>query len=270
MYVSEEQQQEPYFHNPDLPHLLNHRAGILSDFRVRDPVTARNIAIGLESILFTGATSGSTTPTSMNSDAIAASVGVDLVRTPVHRETVPIPTLTEKQTRQAFSVVPSDYWQLNCWTCRDCGYSTFTCPTLTPNKRMYSENQYYLDQVKGNPTMAQFLEQNNERRVQLARELAEYVCKHPGDEQRPKEIPDYPRRDNNPARTLVRRPDERYSFPYNNNQSGGCGSRGGFRGERGRGRSVHFCDRRGVYVTETVEYKKTNDTIPVPQLEPEP
>ena len=52
----------------------------------------------------------------MNSDAIAASVGVDLVRTPVNRETVPIPTLTEEQTRQAFSVVPSDYWQLNCWT----------------------------------------------------------------------------------------------------------------------------------------------------------
>ena len=50
----------------------------------------------------------------MISDAIAASVGVYLVRTPVHRETVPIPTLTEDQTRQAFSVVTSDYWQLKC------------------------------------------------------------------------------------------------------------------------------------------------------------
>ena len=54
IYVSEEQQPEPYFRNPDLPHLLNHRAGILSDFRVRDPDTARKTAIGLESILFTG------------------------------------------------------------------------------------------------------------------------------------------------------------------------------------------------------------------------
>ena len=101
MYLSQEQQPEPYFRNPDLPHLLNHRAGMLSDFRVRDPETARNV--GLESILFTGATSGSTTPT-MNSDAIAASIGVELFRTPVHRETVPIRTLTEEQTRQAFSV----------------------------------------------------------------------------------------------------------------------------------------------------------------------
>ena len=68
---------------------------MLSHFRVRDPETARDIAIGLESILFTEATSGSTTPTSMKSDAIAATVEVDLVRTPVHRETVPIPTLTD-------------------------------------------------------------------------------------------------------------------------------------------------------------------------------
>ena len=179
IYVSEEQQPEPYFRNSDLPHLLNHRAGMLSDFRVRDPETARNIAIGLESILFPGATSGSTTPTSMNSDAIAASVGVDLVRTPVHRKTVPIPTLTEEKTRQAFSVVPSDYWQLNFWTCRDCRHSTFTCPTLTPSQRMYFAYRYYLDQIKGNPAMAKFLEQKTERRVQLAKERAEYDGKHP-------------------------------------------------------------------------------------------
>ena len=90
---------------------------MLSDFRVRDPETARNIAIGLESILFTGATSGSTGPTSKNSDATAASVGVERVRTPVHSETVPIPTLTEEKTRQSFSVGPPAYWQLNSWTC---------------------------------------------------------------------------------------------------------------------------------------------------------
>ena len=96
-----------------------------SDFRIRDPETARNITIGLESILFAGATSGSTTPTSMNSDAIAYIVVVYLVRTPVRRDIVPISTLTEEQTRQAFSVIPSDYWQLSCWTCRGCGHSTF-------------------------------------------------------------------------------------------------------------------------------------------------
>ena len=170
MYVSEEPQPEPYFRNPDFPYLLNHRAGMLSDFRVRRHENAPNIAIDFESVLFTGATSGSTSPKSMNSDAIAAFVAVGLVRTPVHRETVPIPTLTEEPTRQAFSVVPSDYCQLNCFTCRDCGHSTFTCPTLTPNQRMYFAYRYYLDQIEGNPTMAQFLEQKTERRVKLAKE----------------------------------------------------------------------------------------------------
>ena len=169
---------------------------------MRDLETARNMAIGLESILFTGATSGSTTPTSLKSDAITASVGVDLVRTPVHRETVPIPTLTEGQTRQAFSVVPSDYWQLNCWKCRDRGHSTFTCPTLTPNQRMYFVYRYYVYQIKGNPTMAQFLEQKTERRVQIAKELAVKDSKHPGGERRRQSTPEYPRRDDNRPRTL--------------------------------------------------------------------
>ena len=256
MYVSEDPQPEPYFRNPDLPNLLNHRAGMLSDFRVRDPETARNIAIGLEIILFTGATSGSSTPTSMNSDAIAASVGVDLVRTPVHRETVPIPTLTEKQTRQAFSVIPSNYWQLNSWTCRDCGHSTFTCPTLTLNQRMYFAYRYYLDQIKGNPTMAQFLEQKKERRVQLTKERAEYDGKRPGDKQRPQLTPEYPGRHDNRPRTMVHRSDERYSRPYDNSRRGSYGSRGRFRGGRGRGRSVHFGDRRGVYVQERWKTKE--------------
>ena len=200
MNFSEEQPPEPYFRNPDLPHLSNHRAGMLSDFRVRDPETARNTAIGLESILLTGDTSGSTTPTSMISDAIAASVGVDLVRTPVHRETVPISTLTEEQTRQAFSVIPSDYWQLNCWTCRDCGHSTFTCPTQNPNQRMYFAYRYYLDQIKGHPTMAQFLEQKTEMRVQLAKERAEYDGNHSGDEHRPQSTPEHLIRDSAPSR----------------------------------------------------------------------
>ena len=168
---------------------------MLSDFRIRDPESARNIAIGLKSILFTGATSGSTTTTSMSSDAIAASVGVDLVRTPVHCETVPIPTLTKQRTRQASSVVPSDYWQLNCRMCRDCVHSNFTCPTLTPSQRMYFAYRYYLDQIKGNRTMAQFLEQMTERRVQHVKERAEYDGKHPIDKLRPQSTPDYRRRD---------------------------------------------------------------------------
>ena len=131
----------------------------------------------------------------MNSDAIAASVAFDLFRTPVHCETVPIPTLTEEQSRQAFYVVPSDYWQLNCWTCRDCGHLTFTFHTVTPNQRMYFAYRYYLDQIKGNSTMAQFLEQKKVRRVKLSKERADYDGKQPGDEQRPQSTSEYPRRD---------------------------------------------------------------------------
>ena len=131
LYVSKEQQPEDYFRNSELPYLLNHRAKMIAEFRFRDPETARNIAIRIEIILFAGATSGSATPSSTNPDAIDSSVGVDLVRTPLQRETVPIPTLTEKQTREAFSVFPSDYWQVNWSTCRDCGHSNCKRSTLT-------------------------------------------------------------------------------------------------------------------------------------------
>ena len=74
--------------------------------------------------------------------------------------------------RKAFSVIPTDYWQLNCWTCRECGHSTFTCPTLTPEQRMYYARQYYLDQVRANPTMASLLAQKTQRRLDLANERA--------------------------------------------------------------------------------------------------
>ena len=109
---------------------------------------------------------------------------------------------------------------------------------------MYFAYRSYRDQIKGNPTMAQFLEQETERLVQLAKERAEYDGKHSVDEQRPQSTPEYPRRDDTRPRTMARRPDERYSRPYDNNERGSYGNRGGFRGGRGRGRSVHFGDRR--------------------------
>ena len=124
---------------------------------------------------------------------------------------------------------------------------------------MYFAYRYYLDRIKGNSTMAQFLEQKTERRVQLAKERAEYDSKHARDEQRPPSTAEYPRRDDNIPLTLVRRPNERHSRPYDNSQRGIYGSRGGFRGGRGRGRSVRFCDRRGVYVTGTVEGERGNE-----------
>ena len=108
----------------------------------------------------------------MDSREIAASVGVDLKETLVLRDTTSVPKLTEDQMRKAFSVIPTDYWQLNCWKCRGCGHSTFTCPTLTPEQRMYYAHQYYLDQVRTNPTMPSFLAQKTLRRFDLANERA--------------------------------------------------------------------------------------------------
>lgn len=70
-----------------------------------------------------------------------------------------IPELTDAQIRQAVTVVPGDYWQLSCWTCRDGGHSTFTCPFLQPTQRLYFAYRYYLHQIEANPDMAKFLEE---------------------------------------------------------------------------------------------------------------
>lgn len=97
-----------------------------------------------------------------------------------------------------------------------------------------------------------------------------YDGKHRGDEHRPLATPEYPRRDGNLPRTQVRGLDERYSRPFHKNQRGGCTSRGGFRGVPERGGGVHFCDRRGLYVTGTVKDERENEVIPTPQHESEP
>ena len=140
--------------------------GFLSDLRNEDPELAERSADGLESILYLGDPENSVTktPTATDSREFAASVGVDLKETPVLRDTMSVPKLTEDQMRKEFSVIPTDYWQLNSWTSRDCGHSTCTCPTLTPEQRLYYANQYYLDQVRPNPTMASFLAQKTQRR----------------------------------------------------------------------------------------------------------
>ena len=92
--------------------------------------------------------------------------------TPVLRDTTSVPKLTEDQMRKAFSVIPTDYWQLNCCTCHECGHSTFTCPTLKPEQRMYYAHQHYFDQVRTNPTMASLPAQKTQRRLDLANERA--------------------------------------------------------------------------------------------------
>ena len=151
------------------------RVGTLSDFRNDHPDYAYEVATGLESILFLGTpgTSTAATPTTTNSPEIATNVGVYLNEAPASRDTIRTPHLTEDQMRKAFSIIPNDYWQLNCWTCRECGHSTFTCPTLTPTQRMYFAYQYYLDQVRTNPSTETFLAEKTQRRIDVARERRE-------------------------------------------------------------------------------------------------
>ena len=167
---------EPPMRDRNVPHLPDfERIGMLSDFRNNHRDFAYEIATELESILFPGTqgTSTATTPTTTNSRAIVTSVVVDLNEAPVNRDTTRTPHLTDDQMRKAFSVVPNDYWQLNCWTCRECGHSTFTCPTLTPMQRNYFAYQYYPDQVSTNPSMETFLAEKTQRRIDIARERRE-------------------------------------------------------------------------------------------------
>ena len=77
----------------------------------------------------------------------------------VLRPTEEIPDLTDKQVGQAMAVIPADYWQLNCWSCRSPGHSTFTCPNLSVKQRIYFAYCYYLHQVRANPILKQWFQQ---------------------------------------------------------------------------------------------------------------
>ena len=55
----------------------------------------------------------------------------------IGREHIPVPELTEEQVSLALSAIPSDYWTLSYWTCREAGHSAFTCPSLTLAQRIF-------------------------------------------------------------------------------------------------------------------------------------
>ncbi len=80
----------------------------------------------------------------------------------VMRETVNVPVLTENQIHEAQSAIPTDYWQLNCWSCREGGHSTFTCPMLTPSQRIFFAYKYYLHQIEANPMLKSWFRQKSE------------------------------------------------------------------------------------------------------------
>ena len=64
-----------------------------------------------------------------------------------------LPGLSDDQLDQAMSVIPSDYWRLSCWTCRQHGHVTYVCPFLDPKQRVFFAYCYYMHQVQNNPQL---------------------------------------------------------------------------------------------------------------------
>lgn len=74
----------------------------------------------------------------------------------VGKPTIAIPTLTDEQRKQAISAIPNDYYLLNCWTCRESGHSSFTCPYLTFEQRLFFALCFYRFQIETNPKLVQW------------------------------------------------------------------------------------------------------------------
>ena len=158
-----------------------------------------------------------------------------------------VPKLSEDQMRKAFYVIPTDYRELNSWTCRECGHSTFTCPTLTTEQRMYYAHRYYLDQIRTSPTMASFLAQKPQQRLDPANERArdEKTVRNKDQTMAPIATT----RSSHPS-ALLANPNrsDRTNWPRRNN--------GGRPNDRRYGnRNTRFCRNGGTRVTIASEYE---------------
>lgn len=58
-----------------------------------------------------------------------------------------VPTLNEEKIGQSVSVIPANYWQLNCWTFREEVQNIFSFPLLSMIQRVYFTHLYYLHQI---------------------------------------------------------------------------------------------------------------------------
>ena len=116
-----------------------------------DPSTVVNTAMALENIFI-----------QTNEDLERMTKLMSSDERDVMRPTEDVPNLTDEQVRLGQSAIPNDYWQLNCWSCRDQGHSTFTCPFLSPAQRVYFAYKYYLYQIKSNPNMRNWYQQKSE------------------------------------------------------------------------------------------------------------
>ena len=110
-----------------------------------DPVSIVEAAVRLDSIFLVGE------PTKETLD------GYSLEGRNILRPTKEIQDLTDEQG-QALGVIPAEYWQLNCWSFRSLGQSTFMCTKLTVKQRIFAYC-YYLHQVRGNPILKELFTQ---------------------------------------------------------------------------------------------------------------
>ena len=124
------------------------------------PEQAARVAQNLEALLFVGANQGAKKPVMPTIPVSSVSLEDFL-----HRNQVEVPKLTEEQYLDAITVIPADYWSLNCWNCKRDGHTTFTCPSLTPAQRLYFAYCYFVYQCKGHPTMRAWLHQKHKKRV---------------------------------------------------------------------------------------------------------
>lgn len=139
-----------------------------SRLRWDEPVQSAAIADSLAHIMYIGGDP----PRDVSDSSTARSVpysdqqftGHNMKDRPVLRQMEQVPHLTDSQISLAVSVIPQDYWGLNCWTCRVPGHTTFTCPNLSAAQRVYFAYMYYMYQTEQTPHMKEFLANAEARR----------------------------------------------------------------------------------------------------------
>ncbi len=209
---------EPFRRDPRVSHISDEMAcqAALSEVREADPALAYSVASTLEAILFA------------NASPLASSEQTP--STPGDDRTFPeIPELTSDQRSFAESVIPKDYWSLECWTCRERGHGAFTCPYLTAAQRLYFAYRYYAHQVEANPQMAHYYRQRMAKRASGSNAETRAAKTHPNANAAPRSPRGAPER-------ILSNPNRR-----------GSATRGGRNRDSRRG--VSFGGRQGVYVT---------------------
>ena len=124
-----------------------------------------DVATRLENVFMVATTSGPEAETESARATRRMLEKLEFKDNSIGREHVAVPTLTEQQVELAMSAIPSDYWTLNCWTCRESGHSAFTCPSLTVQQRIFFAYCYYRYQIAANPRVADWFKQRSAHRA---------------------------------------------------------------------------------------------------------